>query len=163
MNIFANWQKNYAGITECNIVLVKIPDIEMDDALKERILGEAYFLRGYYYFLLIESFGGVPLILEPKNASELKIPRATAAETWESIESDCSDAIDRLPAFYDAENTGRATKGAATALLAKVYLFQEKWQEAANTAALVESIGNYALMSNYSDNFNISSTIFFNF
>ncbi len=156
-NVEVHWQKNYEGITQCNIVLEKIPDIEMDDALKERILGEAYFLRGYYYFLLIESFGGVPLILEPKNASELKIPRATAAETWERIESDCSDAIDRLPASYDAENTGRATKGAATALLAKVFLFQEKWQEAVNTAALVESIGNYALMSNYSDNFNIST------
>ena len=156
-NAEVHWKKNYSGITECNIVLEKIPEIEMDETLKERILGEAFFLRGYYYFLLIEAFGGVPLVLEPKNASELKIPRATAAKTWESIESDCLDAIDRLPPSYDAENTGRATKGAATALLAKAYLFQEKWQDAANTAALVESIGNYALMPNYSDNYNIST------
>ena len=124
-NAEVHWQKNYAGITECNIVLEKIPDIEMDDAVKEIILGEAYFLRGYYYFLLIESFGGVPLILEPKNASELKIPRATAAETWERIESDCSDAIDRLPASYDAENTGRATKGAEQLYLPKFFFFRK--------------------------------------
>jgi len=110
-NAEVHWQKNYRGITEWNIVLAKIPEIEMDEILKERILGEAYFLRGYYYFLLIEAFGGVPLILEPKNASELKIPRATAAKTWESIESDCLDAIDRLPALYDAENTSLSFSG----------------------------------------------------
>ncbi len=154
-NLEFEWPLLYEGITRCNLVLAKVPPIEMDNDLKTRILAEAKFLRSWYYFTLINIFGEVPLVLEPLNADELQIPQSTIATIFETvIQPDLLDAASHLPATYSGADVGRATSGAATALLAKAYLFQGKWSEAASTANEVITSGQYSLLPVYSENFN---------
>lgn len=156
-NLEAMWGLLYEGITRCNIVLKKVPDIEMDQALKSRILGEAQFLRAYYYFTLVNIFGDVPIVLEPLNADQLQIEQSPVQQIFESvIEKDLQSAASALPSSYSGEFVGRATSGAAKALLAKAYLFQGKWTNAVTTAEDVMSSGTYDLMQVYSQMFNAS-------
>lgn len=154
-NLEAMWGLLYEGITRCNIVLSKVPPISMDETLKTRILGEARFLRAYYYFELVNIFGDVPIILEPKNADQLQIAQSPVQEIFANvIEPDLQVAATSLPATYGSVDVGRATSGAATALLTKAYLFEGKWQQAADAAAQVVNSGVYELMPVYSQNFN---------
>ncbi len=154
-NLEAMWGLLYEGITRCNIVLKKVPEISMDAALKSRILGEAQFLRAYYYFTLVNIFGDVPVILEPLNADQLQITQSSKQQIFETvIETDLLAAAGSLPASYTGADVGRATSGAAKALLAKAYLFQNKWNNAASKAEEVINAGIYDLMPVYSQNFN---------
>ena len=153
-NLEAMWGGLYEGITRSNIVLQKIPAITMNEELKMRILAEAKFLRAYYYFTLINIFGDVPLLLEPKNADQLQIPQTGVSEIFETlIEPDLVAAALHLSPGYSGENVGRATSGAAKALLAKAYLFQEKWDDAAQVSTELINSGTYSLMPVYRDNF----------
>jgi tetratricopeptide (TPR) repeat protein len=154
-NLESVWGLYYEGITRCNKILKQVPTIAMDKVLQNRILGEARFLRAFYFFYLVNIFGPVPVILEPKNAQELQIAQSPVADIYTNvIEADCKAAIELLPVLQTDAEVGRATKGAATALLAKAYLYQKKWSEAAATAALVQALGSYALVPVFSDNFN---------
>jgi hypothetical protein len=151
----SQWGQLYEGIYRCNQILARVPTINMDAAIKARILGEARFLRALNYFYLVNIYGPVPLLLEPKNADELQITQSPVATIYEqAIELDLQEAIKNLPASYTGADVGRATKGAATALLAKAYLYEKKWQLAATTAAQVQAIGSYALLPVFSQNFN---------
>ncbi len=153
-NLANEWSTLYEGISRCNIVLARIPPIPMDETKKAAILAQARFLRSWYYFTLVNIFGDVPVILEPKNAEELQIPQTSASIIFESvIEADLKLAIGNLPSGYTGADIGRVTSGAATALLAKAYLFQSKWDSAAATAGLVISGGEYALMPLYAQDF----------
>jgi starch-binding outer membrane protein, SusD/RagB family len=153
-NLANEWGTLYEGITRCNIVLARVPPIQMDETAKAGILAQARFLRSWYYFTLVNIFGDVPVILEPKNADQLQIPQTAASIIFESvIEADLKLAMGNLPASYTGGDVGRVTSGAATALLAKAYLFQNKWDSAAATAAIVIAGGQYALMPLYSQNF----------
>lgn len=158
-NLSSKWALLYDGITRANIVLKKVPPIQMDATLQKRILAEAKFLRAYYYFELTNIFGDVPVILvpaNPENPEELQIPQSPVAEIFSTvIEPGLTEAAVDLPAVYtDGNNIGRATSGAAVALLAKAYLYQEKWDLAAAAAATVVNSGVYDLMTVYSRNFN---------
>lgn len=154
-NLEAMWGLLYEGITRCNIVLKKVPDISMDEALKSRILAEAHFLRADYYFTLVNIFGEVPVILEPLNADQLQIPQSAIQTIFETvIETDLQAAAATLPPSHTGADVGRATSGAAKALLAKAYLFQSKWTAAATAAGEVVASGVYDLMPLYSQNFN---------
>ncbi|MEO6166366.1 MAG: RagB/SusD family nutrient uptake outer membrane protein [Chitinophagales bacterium] len=153
-NLENEWARLYEGITRCNIVLDKIPAIEMDEELKIRILAEAKFLRAYYYFDLVNIFGEVPIVLEPLNSDELQIAQSPVKTIFETvIEPDLLAAAPDLPLFYSGSDVGRATKGAATALLAQAYLFQSKWDLAATKAEEVILSGQYGLMTVYAENF----------
>jgi hypothetical protein len=153
-NLASIWALLYDGITRCNLVLSKVPAIEMDINLQERIIAEAKFLRSYYYFELINIFGDVPIVLVPLNPDELQIAQSPVQQIFETvIEPDLTDAANNLPASYSGPDVGRATSGAATALLAKAYLFQAKWDLAASTAAKVINSNVYDLMPVYSQNF----------
>ena len=162
-NVETTWAIYYEGVARCNQVLKYVPDINMDEALKNRIIGEAYFLRGYYYFQLCNIFGNIPLILEPKNPDEMQVPNSTRPDVYFQVESDFSEAVNNLesalelnPGVYPGSEKGRATPGAAKALLAKTYLFEKKWSEALTTALEVESYGPpYSLMPVYQHNFNV--------
>ncbi len=152
----------YEGIYRCNQVLSYVPAITMDDALKNRVLGQAYFLRGLYYFHLVNLFGGVPIVLKPPvTSSDFIVKQSTADEVWAQVESDLKAAIPLLPIDYtaatisgpDAGNLGRATKGAATAYLGKALLFNHDFTNASAQFKAVIDQGNYALMANYKDNF----------
>lgn len=151
----SEWGLLYEGISRCNRVLQEVPAIPMAADLKARILGEARFLRALNYFYLVNIYGPVPLLLEPKNADQLQIAQSPVADIYtNAIEADLLEAAKSLPASYTGADVGRATKGAAQALLAKAYLFEGKWQQAADAAGQVIGSGAYNLLPVYSQNFN---------
>lgn len=143
------------GILACNIVLEKVPGIDMDEQLRNRILGEAHFLRGLYYFILVRFFGDVPLVLKPQVAGEdLKPARTPKAAVYQQIQADLKQAITLLPPreSYGPEDIGRASKGAATGMLAKVDLTLGDYKDCIDLCQQVTTLG-YKLNENYADNF----------
>ena len=154
-NLASMWSLLYDGVTRCNLVLAKVPSIKMDINLQQRILGEAKFLRAYYYFELVNVFGDVPVVLTPLDAGQLQITQSPEQQIYESvIEPDLKDAVNALPLTYSGADVGRATSGAANALLAKAYLFQAKWDSAATAAAVVINSNAYDLLPVYTENWN---------
>lgn len=145
------WRAYYRGIFRANQAIANIPDIDMDENLKQRLIGENKFLRAYYYFFLVRAYGGVPRIIEPLAPSEFEQPRASAEDIYELIEQDLEDAIEALPlkSEYAISDLGRATKGAAQAYLAKVHLFQGEHTEAEQFAREVINSGEYSLFPDY--------------
>lgn len=161
-NLETIWSIYYEGIARCNMVLKHVPDIDMDKALRDRILGEAFFIRGYLYFQLGNIFGNIPLILEPLAPEDMRVANSMRQEVFVHIESDFISAFNFMESalqqnadIYPSNEVGRATPGAAKALLAKTYLFEEKWSEAAATAENVSTYG-YSLMPIYQHNFNVT-------
>lgn len=146
----------YPGILRCNVVLQKVTDMEINETLKNRIVGEAHFLRGLYYFILVRYFGDVPLITKPQApGDDLRPARSPKDEVYKQIIDDFTKAIALLPekSTYSAGDKGRASKGAATGMLAKVHLTLSNWNEVVTLTNEVEKMG-YELNSNYGDNFN---------
>ncbi len=147
----------FPGILRCNVVLQKVPAIDMDENLKNRILGEAHFLRAHYYFILVRYFGDVPLITEPQvPGDDLRPARTDKNKVYDLIIEDLTTAKELLPvkSSYSSTDLGRATKGAATGLLAKVYLTLGEWDRVVTLTNEVTSLG-YQLNDNYADNFNV--------
>jgi len=166
------WQYHYRGISRCNEVITRVPGIDMEEDLKNRIISEARFLRALYHFNLNNAFGGVPVVDHPLAQEEYySTNRSSRLEVYEFIINELSDLRQHLPVSYASTETGRATKGAANGLLAKTYLFvaslkkydtyiewndkpfdpdnrinaDEYWQLAKETAELVMD-GTYTLM-----------------
>ena len=139
----------YIGIKRANLVVEKVPAIDMDENLKNQILGEARFLRALTYFKLVRIYGGVPLVTTTN--LERKIPRSTAQEIYDFIIQDLLFAAENLPekSEYSSADMGRATRGAAKGLLAKVYLFAEDFINAEKYALEVINSGQYSLDSDY--------------
>lgn len=154
------WGDSYYTIVRANAVLDRVPEIQMDVALRDRILAEAKFLRAMSYLDLVRFYGDVPLIdHEVKSLSGLEIARAPAADIWALIEADLQQAADVLPLSYSGTDVGRATKGAALTLLAKANLHQGDYAGAAAAAGQVIASGEYTLLPNWRDNFKISTEI----
>jgi hypothetical protein len=149
------WNGEYQDIQLCNQVLDNVPNISMDANLKSRYLAEAKFVRAYAYFRLVRAFGDVPLRLHlPKDATEYNIPRTPKAEVWAAIETDLNDAAAVLPQSYSSADIGRATKGAALALHAKVAMYQNKWPDVLNYTNQVMGLG-YTLFPDFEESFRI--------
>jgi len=153
----------YEGVNRANQVLAKVPDINMDADLKTRLLGQAYFLRGLYFYYLVDLFGQVALPLQTATSTaDFHVPQSTAEQGWQQVISDFKQAVDMLPASYsnvngpDKGQTGRATKGAAMAFLGKAYLFNKLYDDAATQFKSVIDLNVYSLVPNYADNFNIN-------
>ena len=155
---FARWSELYQGVYRANVVIARVPAIDMDPVLRARLVGEAKFLRGFFYFQLVKTFGGVPLITRPLNPSEYCQARAPIQAVWAQIETDLKEAAEVLPekSAYPASDMGRATKGAANSLLAKAYIFQSKWADALAASSAVIQSGEYDLEPNYADIFKMS-------
>ena len=157
------WSAYYQQVFRTNQVLTNVPEIEMDENVKERVLGQAYFLRAFAYFHLVTNFERVPLITTvPENEDEYYPPTAFQEEIWNQIISDLQNAQDMLPVDFasvsgaDQGQTGRATKGAATGFLGKAYLYTEQWQAAADEFAKLingSDVSVYSLTADYQDNF----------
>ena len=149
------WGGSFIGVQRANLVLQKVPGIaDMDPAIKSRCLGEAQFLRAKFYFDLVRAYGDVPLFTTPPSTpAEVNIPRTAAAQVYAQIEKDLIDASGNLPVSYSGADLGRATKWAATGLLAKVYLTEGKKAEAATQARAVISGSGKTMWTNYADNF----------
>ncbi|MCL6267734.1 RagB/SusD family nutrient uptake outer membrane protein [Flagellimonas myxillae] len=152
---FNIWRSAYAGIGRANQILLRVPEMEsISQQSKDVIVAEAKFLRAYYYFWLVTGFENVPLVITYETDPDSLFPnQASPAEVWAQIETDLSEAEANLLTEHAAEWRGRATVGAARALLGKAYLFQEKWSEAESKFAQVVAM-DYALLENYEDNFN---------
>lgn len=166
-NGYAGWGSLYGGINRCNSVIKNVPLIS-DASLanrKDRIIGEAYFLRALFYFYLTRTFEKVPLVLEPyEDLSGNFFPsKSDRAIIFDQIEKDLKLAEDMVPdvPFSTAiENKGKASKGAIRATLADLYLWQKKYQQAADMANLViTSPASYSLVSgaNYATLFSTNS------
>jgi len=151
------WQAMYQGVTRSNEVLFRVPNIEdpeFSQQEKENILGEAHFIRAFNYFNLLNNWRNIPLITIPFTEIEdpLSITQATPEEVWKLLEEDLQNAQQKLPSSWPTNQIGRATSGAATAYLGKVYLYQGKYAEAKTEFAKIMN-GSYQLMDNYAHNF----------
>jgi hypothetical protein len=147
------WVLTYNGITRANTVIDNVPGIDMDPVLRDRIVGEAYFLRGYYYFLLTQVFGNVPLLTRITPPDELKVAATPKEDIYRQIVADCDAAAERLPTSHAGTDVGRATRGAAYALAAKTYLYAKDWNKVVEYVGKVRDLGVYSLMPDYEDNF----------
>lgn len=150
------WATLYQGIKRANVVIEKVPLIQMDETLKNRYIAEASFLRGLFYFDLVRAWGGVPIVIT--TAPPLKLERAEMSAVYDLIISDLTLAINYLPekSQYGSADLGRATVGAAKSLLAKVYLFRRETAKGDFTNAetlLLEVINSseYDLESDFAD------------
>jgi hypothetical protein len=149
------WQMHYKAINTANIAIERIPSIDMDASLRDRLVNEAKFLRGLLYFNLVRMFEKIPLLT--KETEPLNPKSVESEDIYEQIELDLKDA-ESLPASYPKSNgLGRATSGAAKALLAKVYLTQEKYQQCADKAEEVILSKHYQLWDDFADVFKLSS------
>src|SRR5258708_7200667 len=152
------WSRNYSGIYRANLMLEKIGNVPgRTTNLQTRYTADMKLLRAYYYFDLVREFGNIPLITTVLQQSQFFTElQAKPAQVYAQIEKDLNDAIPNLPATLDPSENGRATKGAALALLGKAILYQNnnsRMQEAANDFEQVNSSPNYHLLPNYADIF----------
>ncbi len=165
-----NWGPSYSRIRQTNIFLSHIDAAGFDDALKRRMKGEAFFLRAYFYHNLMRMYGGVPLITKVYGLNEdYKVARNSFKETVDFIVANADSAAALLPLSFSGTDVGRATKGAALALKARVLLYaasdlynlnpsdsaftgyttpQDRvalWRAAKNAAKAVMDLGIYGL------------------
>ncbi len=152
---------NYEGINRCNQALNIIPQLDQADAgLRQRLIGEAKFLRAFMYFTLVKCYGGVPIVDHLPNPSSesdrlMLLTRKDPVDVYAFIEKDLNDAIAVLPnkSAYTTSEVGRASKGAAYALLAKVSLYQKKWQAVVDNC---NGVTGYSLVADYASMFKLS-------
>lgn len=162
--VYQSWANAYIAINRSNATIDNVPGIPMDTVLRNRIVGEARFLRALNYFNLVRLFGGVPINThETTSLDSLQKPRATAAEVYALIIGDLQAAAQVLPKSYSGGDIGRATRGAAKSLLAKVYLQRAAtlgggaadYQLALDRLNDVKANDGYSLVANYHDLFDM--------
>ncbi len=157
-SIEACWTIFYKSIGRASVAINYTEEYGLaDETYKNRLIGEAKFLRALNYFWLVRMFGDVP-IQDLDDPSTWAV-RAPKSEVYAYIEQDLLDAINSLPNKdeYASNDLGRATKGAAQGLLAKVYMYQEKWQDAYDMAGNVMNSGQYGLEADYANTWRESS------
>ena len=144
------WSKLYGMIATCNLVIDKQSTVSGDATEIKKMVNQAKFLRAYGYYVLVTNFGDVPLPLTYLNPAKVDLPRSPKADVWAQIQKDLTDAS-ALPTKtqWGAANDGRATSGAALALLGKAYLFQKKYSEAEVTLKKVIDEGTYSLLTDF--------------
>lgn len=142
----------YEGISRTNVILDRIEGADFDQAAKDEIIGEAKFLRAFYYFELVQYFGGVPLYVhEVTTMAETALPRSSKEEVYNQIIEDGKDAVVKLP--LTQSDLGRVTKGSANTLLGYVYMTLHNYSEAQTYLSAVVSSGTYSLLSDYASIF----------
>lgn len=140
------WASNYSVISRVNHLLEPIDGVEFDENVKNNIKGQAYFLRAFAYFDLVQYFGSVPLHLSPvKTSEETSLPLSPVEDIYNQIISDAKQAADLL-LDKASQEAGRATSGAAKMLLGNVYINQKKWADA---EAILKEITGYELLQDY--------------
>lgn len=150
------WTGHYQAIFRANLAIENIPNIDMDEQLKSRLLAEAKFLRAFVYFRLVQWYGDIPLITKILTEDEyFTQSRTSKALVYDQLEKDLKEAIDVLPerSKYAAEDLGRATKGAARGVLAKVYMVKKDYAKALEQCEAIINSNEYSLMPSYADIF----------
>jgi starch-binding outer membrane protein, SusD/RagB family len=145
------WTGAYQMINRANLILEKAPDVTDNTALRDRVVGETHFLRAWAYFELVSMWGDVPLYDSVITSATGYKAKSPAADVYALIISDLTAAAAALPASYGASDNGRATSGAANALLGRVEM--QKGDYAAAKTALLNVYGKYSLVANYMWNF----------
>ncbi|WP_158989157.1 RagB/SusD family nutrient uptake outer membrane protein [Mucilaginibacter sp. L196] len=164
-NLETMWANLYTCIARCNITISRAPAIAMDTTLRNRYIGEMKFLRALSYFNAVRIWGGVPLVTKEITtiAQSLTYNRATTANVYAQIEQDLKDAETVLPISYTGTDLGRATSGAAKAILGKVYLTEGKFDlcKAELTGLLPRGTNPYGydLVTNYSDVYSLTDEL----
>ena len=161
LSIVEIFSANYEAINRCNQALNIIPQLDKADAnLRARLIGEAKFLRAFMYFTLVKTYGGVPIIDRLPNPSSqedriMQLTRKSKEEVYAFIEKDLTEAAAVLlnKSQYPNSEKGRASKGAAHALLAKVNLYQKNWQKVIDNCNLVTG---YSIVPNYASMFRLA-------
>ncbi|MFT2008330.1 RagB/SusD family nutrient uptake outer membrane protein [Pontibacter sp. 13R65] len=148
------WKGYFNLVSRTNIAIDQILNNEAITAtpeVKVQSEAEARFMRAYAYFMLVRTYGRVPLITEVFDdpAAQSNVPQSNPAEIYAQIENDLQFAAANLPVSWDPLFIGRATSGAANGLLAKVYLTQRKWSQALGAANMVIMSGQYDLSTPY--------------
>ena len=150
--IHDTWRGLYEGVYRSNLAIANIPGINMAEALKNQYVGEAKFLRALFYFDLVNIFGAVPLVTQPLPDTDASlIARTPVADVYKVIIADLLAAEAGLPVSHSGANLGRVTKGAAQALLGKVYLYNKDYANAEKYFLLVINSGKYGLMDNFQE------------
>lgn len=148
------WRASYRLISRANLSIDRIPEIDMDEPLKKRLLAEAKFLRALNYFNLVRLFGDVPLVLHPESdIDDYLVPRTAKETVYDQIITDLEEAAPDLPVSYAGTSKGRATRGAALGILSKVHLTLQNWQQASEKAFQVMDLKVYGLWADFTDNF----------
>jgi len=158
------WSMRYVVIKRANDVIRQLPRIGMDEALRNRMIGEAYFLRALMYFQLTYNYAneeaGVPIVTEADSSNSNAVPRtASASVNYAMIETDFKTAASLLPYFdtYSTTDYGRPHKTAAWAYLSKVFLYEKKYTDAESYADSVITSGKHALLTNFADVFTVEN------
>lgn len=159
------WVYDYEGISRTNLAISSLTNDQIvqqtgiTSTEKDQYLAEVYFLRAYYYFDLVNNFGGVPIIRRPPASFSdafADVHRAPADSVWNQINSDLAKAKTLMPKdkYPDPNNKWRASIGAIISLQAKVALYNKEWQKVVDLVNELDSYGYYSLDANYFDNFN---------
>lgn len=156
------WTDNYRGVYRANLMILKLPEIPMDEELKARFMAESLALRAYYHFSLVRMFENIALFTEPVDPAKMyEVVQASPEEVYSQIEADLLAAIPVLPSVVPNSELGRLTRAAAQAILGKVYLEQGKnslaatqFAEVNGTPGQTNQYGN-KLLDNFDDLWNI--------
>ena len=125
------WNAAYKGISRCNTCIDNVNPMEIQEKIKNEVLGQARFIRAYWYFRLVRLYGGVPLVVNEYTSLENLYPeRASVEDVYKQIIEDLTFAVDNLPVQWSLAEAGRVTKGTAMSYMSLVYLNLKKWQDA---------------------------------
>ncbi len=156
------FRAQYQGVARCNLCISYVGEMTTGEdfslQLRNRILAEAHFLRAYYYFRLVRVFGGVPLVdYVVDSDTKWNLERSSATAVFDFIKDDLKFAEEYLPlkSEYEDSDLGRATKGAAQAMLLKANLYTHDYEEARKWGKKVIDSGEYTLCADYADNFTL--------
>ena len=150
------YRSAYQGIGRANVTIERVGAMkDLDAKVKTLVIAQAKFLRGLFYYRLVNHFGGVPLVTTELNASsKLDVPRATAEEVWKQVQSDFKEAAAELPeAWASSSDLGRATKLAALGYLVKTNLWLNQWSDAVTNSETIIKADKNALLPTYRDVF----------
>ena len=151
------WQSTYETIARANNAIYYIAPMNIDVTLRNRLVGEAKYLRALSYFNLVNIFGKVPLKLLPQlTSATINVPLSDVTAIYAQIEKDLTEAVAVLPTSYATEK-GRVTQGAAYGMLAKVDLYEQKYADCLTNIQALENLHQYSLLSNYSNLFKAGS------
>jgi starch-binding outer membrane protein, SusD/RagB family len=156
----SQWKMRYIVIKRANDVILHVPKIDMDAALKNRILGEAYFFSAEMYFEMAYTYGAVPIVNRDSLTGDQPIPRAASTDAvYEYVAKEFKQAAIYLPYFdqYTSDEYGRPHKTAAWALLSKMYLYKKDYAQAEAYADSVILSGKHKLLANFADVFTIAN------
>jgi len=147
------WQELYKSIARCNNIIINTSTTAIPEASYDQLVGQAYFLRAFDYWYLLNLYGNVPLITTLPDLDNLLVNQASPSDVWAQIISDLEMAETMLPASWTGEDLGRPTSGAATALKGKSYLYMGQWSQAHTT--LDDLVGAYSLLpaAQFGENF----------